>query len=77
MVKPRDYKKEYEWQGTPEQIHKRSLRNQARKKVIAKLGKAAVLGKDVDHKRPLKNGGGNGISNLRVQSISVNRSRKT
>jgi 5-methylcytosine-specific restriction endonuclease McrA len=31
-------------------------------------------GKDVDHKKPLSKGGGNGKSNLRVTSKNSNRS---
>jgi 5-methylcytosine-specific restriction endonuclease McrA len=33
-------------------------------------------GKDVDHKKPLSKGGGNGRSNLRVVAASKNRSVK-
>ena len=31
-------------------------------------------GKDVDHKNPLRSGGGNDDSNLRVRSVKSNRS---
>lgn len=31
-------------------------------------------GKDVDHKKPIAKGGGNALSNLRVQSQHSNRS---
>jgi hypothetical protein len=31
-------------------------------------------GKDIDHKKPLRNGGSKGINNLRVRSKSENRS---
>lgn len=51
-----------------------ATRHRARRKVIKKLGASAVAGKDVDHKTKLKNGGGNGHSNLRVRSRSANRS---
>lgn len=51
-----------------------ATRHRARRKVIKKLGKAAVAGKDVDHKTKLKSGGSNGIKNLRVRSRSANRS---
>jgi len=70
----RDYKVEYK-DRTPEQKANRSVRRQARAKVEAKLGKAAVQGKDVDHIRGIS--GGNGASNLRVTSVKFNRSRKT
>ena len=75
MAYKRDYKKEYKnYQGTPEQIHNRSERNQARAAMV-KAGKAHKGdGKDVDHKQPLIKGGSNAASNLRVQSKTQNRS---
>ena len=75
MAYKRDYKKEYKnYQGTPEQIHNRSERNQARA-VMVKAGKAHKGdGKDVDHKQPLIKGGSNSISNLQVKSKHSNRS---
>lgn len=71
----RNYKKEYEnYQGTPEQIKKRSMRNKARRKMM-KAGKVRKGdGKDVDHKNPISKGGGNALSNLRVQTDNANRS---
>ena len=69
----RNYKKEYaNFQGKPEQIHKRSLRNSARRKMIKAKGIAAVRGKDVDHKKGVS--AGNGMKNLRVLSVHNNRS---
>lgn len=45
----RNYKAEYKYQGTPEQIARRSSRNKARRAMI-KAGKAKVGdGKDVNH----------------------------
>lgn len=71
---PEQIKKHYaEYQGTPEQIAKRSARNKARRLMEAKHGAAALKGKDVDHKTPIKRGGSNAPSNLRLQSPSVNR----
>ena len=72
---PRDYKREYEtYQGKPEQIKRRALRNKAR----AEMEKAGKVhkgdGKDVDHKRPLSKGGSVSTSNLRVESAHDNRS---
>lgn len=55
---------------------KRAARNRARRKMEKKVGKAALRGKDVDHKKPLKKGGSNNLSNLRVQSPKKNRGRK-
>lgn len=68
----RDYKKEYKWQGTPEQIRRRSSRNKARRLLIKKGYK--LDGKDVDHKdgNPLNNS----MKNLRISSVKANRSRK-
>ena len=70
---------------TPEQIHQmdhgynhrpiivkeREMRNEARAIMTRKLGKKAVEGKDIDHKRPVRakgGGGSNDVSNLRVRS---------
>lgn len=50
-----------------------AMRHKARRKVIKAVGKAAVAGKDVDHKTKLKNGGGNGVKNLRVRARAANR----
>jgi nicotinic acid mononucleotide adenylyltransferase len=64
----RDYKKEYEnYQGKPEQIARRSSRNQARRI----MGDKAVKGKDVGHKdnNPLNND----PKNLRMEDPSKNR----
>jgi ribosomal protein S17 len=70
--KKRNYKKEYrEYHGKPEQIDNRSKRNSARRKMKLKKGD----GKEVDHKRPLSKGGGNGKGNLRVVSRSANRKK--
>lgn len=69
-----DYARHYrDYQGKPEQIAKRSQRNQARAQVEKRVGAAALKGKDVGHKTPIKSGGGNAPSNLRVQSIASNR----
>lgn len=69
----RNYRKEYdEYHGKPEQIRKRAQRNSAR----AKLEKAGKVkkgdGKVVDHKTPIRKGGGNGPGNLRVASKKKN-----
>ena len=39
-------------------------------------GKAAMRGKDVDHKRPLSKGGSNSKRNLRLIPAGKNRARK-
>lgn len=72
------YRAHYEsYQSRPEQIAKRSQRNKARRLMEAKHGKAALAGKDVDHKVRIKHGGGNGEKNLRIQSPSKNRAWKS
>jgi hypothetical protein len=70
---PRDYKKEYEnYHSSEEQKKDRAGRNGARRMLKKKHGNS-LLGKDVDHKD--RNPRNNSISNLRLQSKSVNRSR--
>lgn len=62
-----------EYQKQPEQVHKRVMRNAARREMIRE-GKARVGdGKDVDHERMLKDGGSNARSNLRMRSRKSNR----
>ena len=69
----RSYQAEY--QATPEQKRIRAMRNTARRRAIAKYGKEALKGKDVDHIVPLSKGGTNDQSNLRIVDRSKNRSR--
>jgi hypothetical protein len=70
---PRDYKKEYEnYHSSEEQKKNRAGRNGARRMLKKKHGNS-LLGKDVDHKD--RNPRNNNMSNLRLQSKSVNRSR--
>jgi hypothetical protein len=70
----RNYKKEYEnYHSKPEQRARRSSRNKARRLAVKKHGKAALAGKDVDHKD--RNPHNNSRSNLRIQSKSRNRAR--
>lgn len=67
MARVRDYRHEYDsYHGKPEQIKKRAQRVQARRDMEDKVGAAALAGKDVHHKKPIRNGGGNGASNLAV-----------
>lgn len=61
------------YNARPEQVEKRAERNKARA-MLEKEGRVSKGdGKDVDHKRPLRSGGGNSRSNLRVVSKSRNR----
>ena len=70
-----ELKKHYaEYQGTPEQIKKRSQRNAARRAMVKKHGEAALKGKDIDHTVPLSKGGTNAPSNLKLKTPSANRS---
>lgn len=74
MARERDYKREYaQYHGKPEKIKERAQRNAARAEMVS-AGKASKGdGKDVDHKAPIRSGGGNGKGNLRVTSPSSNR----
>ena len=72
MAKARNYKREYrEFHGKPEQVKNRAKRNAARRNAGLKVGDP----REVDHKRPLSKGGGNGASNTRVVSRSTNRKK--
>lgn len=66
----RDYKKEYaEYHSKPEQIRRRAARNAARREMGLNKGDP----REVDHKRPLSEGGSNARENLRVVSREENR----
>ncbi len=68
----RNYKKEYaEYHGKPEQKKNRAKRNAARRKLGLKVGDS----REIDHKKPLSKGGGNGKSNLRAVSRTTNRKK--
>lgn len=70
----RDYKKEYaNYHSKPEQKKNRAARNAARSQAEKEGRVKKGDGKDVDHKKPLRSGGGNSKSNLRVRSASANR----
>ena len=68
----RNYRKEYdEYHGTSKQRKNRSMRNKARRKLKLKKGDR----REVDHKKPLSKGGGNGRRNLRAVSRTANRKK--
>ena len=71
----RNYEKERErYHSKPEQMENNRKRKAARRK-LEKEGKVKPHdGLEVDHRKPLKKGGSNSRSNLRVQKASVNRS---
>lgn len=70
----RNYQQENKYKSSPDQIHKRVLRN----KVRADALDAGVVhkgdNKQIDHKTPLSKGGSNAASNLRVVDHSKNES---
>lgn len=70
----RNYKREYEmYHGTDEQKKRRAARNKARREAIRE-GRAKVGdGTEVDHVKPLSEGGSNAKSNLRIVKKRANR----
>ena len=71
----RDYKSEYaNYHSKPKQKKDRAGRNGARRMMKKKFGNS-LLGRDVDHKD--RNPRNNSMSNLRIQSKSMNRSRNS
>lgn len=74
MARVRDYKHEYDsYHAKPEQKKKRATRNAARRELESEGRVSKGDGKDVDHKKPLRSGGTNSASNLRVTTQSNNR----
>lgn len=63
-----------EYDRSPEVKKKRAMRNKARRDAIRNGEAKKGDGKDIDHKKPLRSGGSNSKSNLRVRSRSANRS---
>lgn len=69
----RDYKAEYRnYHGTAEQKANRAQRNAARRLMEREHGDIP-RNKDVDHVKPIRKGGTNAPSNLRVRSQKANR----
>lgn len=70
----RDYKKELNWEKSskPSRVKDRAKRNAARKAMGLKVGDS----RQVDHKRPLGNGGSNSKKNLRVVSAKTNLTKE-
>jgi len=74
----RNYRREYrQYHGKPEQKKNRAARNGARRRINSARKRrglrALPRSKEVDHKRALSKGGGNGRGNTRVVSRSTNR----
>ena len=67
-------KQQRAFNSKPEQKKKRAMRNKARRQAIREGRVKKGDGKDIDHKRPLRNGGSNAKSNQRVRSRRANRS---
>lgn len=70
----RDYKKEYKASRTPARRKANIMRKRARRLMIKKHGKAAVKGKEVDHKN--HNTSDNSAKNLRIISKKANRKKQ-
>jgi len=64
-------------EATPLELKKRAARGRARYAMIKKYGELALRGKEVDHVKSLKGGGGNALSNLRIRDPSENRADKS
>lgn len=67
-------KQQRAFNSKPEQKKNRAKRNKARRNAISDGKVKKGDGKDVDHKKPLRNGGSNAKSNQRVRSKKANRS---
>lgn len=61
------------YNSSPEQKKNRAKRNAARRQAMREGKVRKGDGKDIDHKKKIMNGGGNGKGNLRVRSKSDNR----
>ena len=70
-----DYDRAY--QKRPEVMKEHAERLKARRHMVARYGKEALKGKDVDHIVALEGGGTNNPSNWRLRPISANRADKT
>lgn len=68
-----DSVRQRKYNSKPDQKRKRAMRNAARRKAIKEGKVTKGDGKDIDHKKKLKDGGTNSKSNLRVRSKSANR----
>ena len=71
-----DSKRQRRYNSQPAQKKRRAQRNAARAEMAKKYGKAAIKGKDIDHKQHSAKGMlNNSPSNLRVMDKSKNRAK--
>lgn len=70
----RDYQQERKTMLARGERRSHTLRLRARRLAMKKGLVKPHDGKDIDHKTPLSKGGGNSVSNLRVESEHANRS---
>ena len=71
---PTQIKRQVEgYNAKPEMVKKRAMNNAARRQLEKEGRVRKGDGKDVDHKKPLRSGGTNARSNLRVLPKSENR----
>jgi hypothetical protein len=68
-------KQQRAYQGSEAQKKNRAARNKARREAEKDGRVKKGDGKEVDHKKPLRNGGSNAKSNTRVVSKKANRKR--
>lgn len=66
-----DSKRQRAYNSSPEQKKRRAERNSSRAEMVKKVGKAAVKGKDVDHRN--HNTADKSAKNLSLMSVSKNR----
>lgn len=71
----RNYKKENEWQSSPEQVDRRVARNRARRKAIREGRVKKGDGKELDHVGHHRTGSLDNVP-TRVVSRSTNRKRQ-
>jgi len=70
----RNYRREYDsYQGKPEQIKRRAMRNAARREYEETHGDQSSK-VDIDHRKPIVKGGRNDPDNLRAVDRNINRS---
>lgn len=73
-MRKRNYPHEYaSYHSKPEQKKNRAQRNAARRELAEEGRVKKGDGKEVNHKKPIRAGGGNAKSNLQVTSKSKNR----